>query len=164
MRCIFNRLSRAQRPCCCKTEIAENETSLFKLHSVLHKLKAIDFALHTSHIENLLRNVLECQKTMLDTETRVCSNIWGDWTRIEQSTLKPSALCDSLRPLSHFPLCPKYSLPRPPQWLPSHFSFCLSLPLWSMFSQRSRKSTILILIWWLGSTAKNSRVWMDWKT
>ena len=48
----------------------------FKLHSLLHKLKAIDFALHTSHIENLLWNVLECQKTMLETEPRVCSNIW----------------------------------------------------------------------------------------
>ena len=60
-----------------KTKIVENETSLFKLHSLLHKLKAIDFALHTSHIENLLWNVLECQKTMLETEPRVCSNIWG---------------------------------------------------------------------------------------
>ena len=163
MRCIFDRLSHAQRPCCCwKPRLLKMRLLFFKLHSLLHKLKAIDFALHTSHIENLLRNVLECQKTVLDTETRVCSNIWGDWTRIEQSTLKPSALCDSLRPLSHFPLCPKYSLPRPPQWLQSHFSFCLSLPLWSMFGQRSKKSTILVLIWWWGSTAKNSRVWIDW--
>ena len=82
----------------------------------------------------------------------------GGWTRIEQSTLKPSALCDSLRPLSHFPLCAKYSLPRPPQWLPSHFSFCLSLPLWSMFSQRSKTSTVLILIWWLGSTERQPKI------
>ena len=113
MRCIFNRLSRAQRPCCWKLRLLKMRLFFFKLHSLVHKLKAIDFALHTSHIENLVWNVLECQKTMLETKPRVCSNIWGEWTRIEQSTLKPSALCDSLRPLSHFPLCPKYSLPRP---------------------------------------------------
>ena len=62
MRCIFNRLSRAQRPCCWKPRLLKMRLFFFKLHSLVHKLKAIDFALHTSHIENLLWNVLECQE------------------------------------------------------------------------------------------------------
>ena len=61
-----------------KPRLLKMRLLFFKLHSLLHKLKAIDFALHTSHIENLLWNVLECQKTMLETEPRVCSNIWGE--------------------------------------------------------------------------------------
>ena len=60
-----------------KPRLLKMRLLFFKLHSLLHTLKAIDFALYTSHIENLLWNVLECQKTMLETEPRVCSDIWG---------------------------------------------------------------------------------------
>ena len=113
-----------------------------KLHSLVHKLKAIDFALHTSHFENLLWNVLELSENHARHGAQSVLKYLGG---IEQSTLKPSALCDSLRPLSHFPLCPKYSLPRPPSVTPIAFFFLSELAI--MIDVQLEEKEILILIW-----------------